>query len=183
MAYDTLESFSWGWAVDANTNILNLPELEIYYKKYDGGTFVDKKILVPLISDFILSDSVEKVIPSYNNSCMASLKNINKTMKEISGNDPYKENYVITKVLHSVIGLDSYLSNYYLADNTFTETFTIKLTQPDFSNIKGGKGLFGALCKYSKPLIVDSTYVKSFGYRVDPSSSQLLTQLKLKRKY
>jgi len=188
VAYDTLEFYKWSWIVDANTKILNLPELEVYYKKYDGGSFVDKKILVPLISDFFSPDSgitfyEEKAIPSYNNSCMASLKIINKTMMEISGNDPYKENYIITKVLHSVIGLDSYLSNYYFADKTYTETFTIKLTQPDFSNIEGGKGLFGALCKYSKPLIVDSVYVKSFGYRVASSSSQLLTQHKLKRKY
>ncbi len=173
--YQTKPYYSWNWvgATEESTTILSLPQLEVYYKKYDAGTLVDKKVLIPLVLYYII-DKDGNVIPvqvdlSFNRSCITSLEAVNKVMQDISGNDPYKENYIITKVVFSVISLDPVLTKYYSANNTYSESFTVKLRQTDFSNIEGGKGLFGIYYKFANPLVVDSFYVKSFGYRYAPS--------------
>jgi hypothetical protein len=99
---------------------------------------------------------------------VTKLEIVNKTMRDISGEDPQKENYIITKVVFSVISLDPELSKYYSAYETYSENFTIKLRQTDFSNIEGGKGIFGLYYKFSLPLVVDKRYIESFGYQYDP---------------
>lgn len=167
-------NYSWSWVGDTEdiTNILNLPQLEIYYKKYEGGTFIDKKIDVPLALYYTYTE-YGNLIPvnvklSFINSCLTTLETVNKTMQKISGDDPNKSDYIITKVLFNVIGLSPDLTKYYSAYNTYNEDFSIKLRQTDYSNIEGGKGIFGVIYNFSKLLKVDSLYVKSFGYRYDP---------------
>ena len=167
-------SYSWNWIGDNEdiTNVLCLPQLEIYYKKYEGGTYVDKKIDVPLVFYYIYDEN-RNLVPvnvefSFNNSCLTTLGTVNKTMQEISGDDPNKKNYIINKALFSVISLDPDLSRFYSAYNTYSEDFTIKLRQTDYSNIDGGKGIFGAYYKFSKSLVIDSLYIRSFGYQYDP---------------
>lgn len=168
--------YSWSWIGESSESapILNLPQLEVYYKHYEEGTYVDKEILVPLAFYFNVDQggglSPVNVTFSFRNSCVTTLETVNETMQDISGNDPYKENYVITKVLFSVISLDPELTKYYSASNTYSADFTIKLRQTDFSDIEEGKGIFGVYYTFSKPLTVDSLYVGSFGYRYDPSS-------------
>ena len=171
--FSAQQYYTWVWSFRNSmiTNVYNLPQLVIYYKKYESGTYIDKKILVPLAYNYdtknygIFSNGV---YPSYNFSCATTLKTMNKTMQDISGDDPYKNNYIITKVIFNIIGLESHLARYYFANNTFREGFSIKLRQTDVSNIEGGKGIFGAYCSYSKVFVVDSIYVKSFGYRYEP---------------
>ena len=120
--------------------------MEIYYKKYESGKYVDKEVLYPLAFYFIYGEN-NNLIPvnvgfSFNNYCTTTLETVNKTMQEISGDDPNKKNYIINKVVFSVIGLSPDLSRYYSAYNTYQEDFTIKLRQTDFSNIEGGKRYF-----------------------------------------
>jgi hypothetical protein len=67
------------------------------------------------------------------------------------------------------MSLDPELSKYYSANNIYSEDFTVKLRQTDFSNIEGGKGIFGVYYNFSRRLVVDSVYVQSFGYRYGPS--------------
>jgi len=172
--YITLPNYSWNWTGGAgdNSSILSLPQLEIYYKKYEAGSYVDKKILVPLALYFT-NDENGNVIPvnvelSFNNFCITTLETVNKTMQDISGDDPNKNDYIVTKVIFNVIGLDPDLSKFYSAYNTYNEDFSIKLRQTDYSNIEGGKGIFGVVYNFSKSLAVDSLYVKSFGYQYDP---------------
>jgi hypothetical protein len=174
MGYQTKPNYVWNWnsATDANTTILCLPQLEVYYKKYEDGTWVDKKILIPLVYYYTIGEdgglTPVSVEFSFNDYCATTLEAVNKTMQDISGNDPNKENYIITKVVFSVSSLDPILTKYYSANNTYPENFTVKLRQTDFSNIEGGKGVFGIYYKFSNPLVVDSFYVKSFGYRYAP---------------
>jgi hypothetical protein len=167
--YVTLSEYTWSWSI---SNILSFPEIEIYYKKYEGGIYVDKKMLVPLSFYPFTDDNGEILMPadlfSLNNLCYTTLKTINKTMHEISGNDPDKNNYIITKVLLNIIALDQDLSRYYSAYNVHAESFTIKLRPTDYSNIEGGEGVFGAYYKFVQPLAVDSLYVRSFGYQYEP---------------
>ena len=172
--YQTIPSYSWSWIGDTQggTVILNQPQLEIYYKKYEGGTFVDKKILVPLVY-YYTKDKYGNLIPvnvnlSFEDYCMTTFETINKMMQEISGDDPNKRNYIINKVLFSVVSFDPDLSKFYSAYNTYSENFTVKLRQTDYSNIDGGKGIFGAYYIFSQPLVIDGLYINSFDYQYDP---------------
>ena len=169
--YPIVPEYAWSFSDDKgrNNNILSYPQLEIYYEKYEGGTYIEKKTLVPLSyypyigeSRMLFSSGVELSVYNY---CYSSVESINKTMQEISGDDPNKKNYKITKVLFNVFSLDADLSRYYSAYNTYIESFTIKLRQTDYSNIEGGKGIFGAVYKFSLPLSIDRIYIQSFGYQ------------------
>lgn len=172
--YNERPYYIWGFSgnIEDITNILSLPQLEIYYQKYESGTYIDKKILVPLASGFILDEN-NNFIPvgvelSFNKYCVTTPETVNKTMQEISGDDPHKKNYIINKVLFSVICLGPDLSRFYSAYHTYAADFTIKLRQTDFTNIEGGKGIFGVNYKFSRALTIDSSYIKSFGYQYDP---------------
>ena len=169
--YNIVSKYVWSFSNNkvVINNILNFPQLEIYYEKYEGGKYIEKETLVPLSyypyvneNRMLFSPGVEL---SYNNYCYTGAENVNRIMQEISGEDLNKSNYKITKVLFNVTSLDADLSRYYSAYNTYIESFTIKLRQTDYSNIEGGKGIFGVVYKFSRPLSVDSLYIQSFGYR------------------
>jgi hypothetical protein len=173
-SYSTRPSYDWSWEGTApgGTSIMSLPRLEVYYKHYEQGASVTKKALVPL-AFYFASDGNGNLLPvnvdlSFRTSCITLLETVNKAMQDISGDDPNKENYAITNVVFSVMCLDPALSRYYSAYNTYSTDFTVKLRQTDFSNIVGGKGIFGACYKFAKPLTVDSLYIRSFGYRYQP---------------
>ncbi|MGA9292626.1 MAG: DUF4249 family protein [Ignavibacteriaceae bacterium] len=172
--YQEKPSYSWTWTDGSGdiTNILSLPQLEIDYKIDEGSSYVDKKILVPLALYYTF-DANGNLIPhnvelSFDNNCLTTLKTINETMQNISGNDPDKKDYIISKVLFNVIGLDQDLSKFYSAYNTYSEDFSIKLRQTDYTNVEGGKGIFGVYYKFSIPLTVDDFYIRSFGYQYKP---------------
>ena len=169
-------SYSWDWRINTRAiiSVLNLPELEIHYKKNEAGNFVDKKILVPL-ADYYTQNEDGSIQPvnieqlSYTTTCSITPEVVDNTMQKISGDDPNKKDYLINKIIFRVIGLDTDLAKYYFTYNTFGEGFTIKLRQTDYSNIEGGKGIFGVYYNFSKSLTIDSSYVTSFGYQYDPS--------------
>jgi hypothetical protein len=172
--YQIKDSYSWSWigGTQSGADILNQPQLEIYYKKYEGGKLVDKMMLIPLVY-YYTADEYGNSIPvnvkfSFVDNCMTNLETINKTMQEISGDDPNKGNYIINKVLFSVVSFDPDLTKFYSAYSTYTENFTVKLRQTDYTNIDGGKGIFGAYYKFSQPLVVDGSYIQSYGYQYDP---------------
>jgi hypothetical protein len=166
--------YTWKWngSTLESTTILDLPQLEVYYKQYEQGTYIDKKVLIPLAFYFTVDKygnlSPVEVELSFRTYCVTTRETVDKIMQNISGDDPNKENYIITKIVFSVIGLDPELSKYYSTYATYSENFTIKLRQTDFSNIDGGKGIFGVSYKFSKSLVVDSNYIESFGYVYDP---------------
>ena len=174
---DNENRYYYGWTWRSNSGlaikVLNLPELEICYKKYEAGNFVDKTILVPLANYYVQNkdESFQPVnIDQLSNiiSCSITSETVDSTMRKISGDDPDKKNYIINKISFRVIGLDPELEKYYFAYKTYEEGFSIKLRQTDYSNINGGKGIFGAYYKFTKSLIIDSSYVTSFGYQYDP---------------
>jgi hypothetical protein len=153
-------------------DIVNLPRIEVYYEKNEGGTFVVKKIIIPLGSFTIRGYSDTPVFtssePSSNYKANEYYDIINAKMKEISGNDPNKRNYIIKKAKFSVLAVDPQLSKYYTQSSTYSQSFSVKLFPPDYSNIQGGKGIFGMYYNFSKSANIDSLYVYSFGYQYKP---------------
>lgn len=62
------------------------------------------------------------------------------------------KNLIITKAVFILTQVESNLYNYYNIVNGFQDEFSIRTDQPDFSNIKGGLGVFGAMA-------IDSTSI------------------------
>ena len=175
--YVKFPGYTWPFKIDKKeiSDVLSFPRFEIDYKKYEGGTYVDKKTFVPLsyyyhtdINSFLLSTNLNF---SFNNfTAYTSLEIINKTMQEISGSDPNKKNYIITRVFFTVTSMDPELTRYYYAYEVYSNSYTVKLRPTDYSNIQGGKGIFGIYYKYTRYFFVDQDYINSFGYRYDPFS-------------
>ncbi|MGB8317285.1 MAG: hypothetical protein WCE54_04120, partial [Ignavibacteriaceae bacterium] len=105
----------------------------------------------------------------FYNSAYTSLETVNTSMREISGSDPNKNNYIITKVFFTVNSMDPELSKYYSAYETYLNSFTVKVRPTDYSNIQGGKGIFGIYYINTSSFTVERAYINSFGYQFDPS--------------
>jgi hypothetical protein len=173
--YVTVPGYPWVFKRNNKeiNDMLSFPRFEIDYEKYEGGTYVNKKKFVPLSyyrymdnNGFILSPDLDF---SFNYVAYTSLKTVNKTMQEISGSDPFKKNYIITRAFLSITSMDPELTRYYYAHQVFSNSFTIKLRPTEYSNIQGGKGIFGIYYIYTYSLDVDKDYIDSFGYQYDPS--------------
>jgi hypothetical protein len=85
-------------------------------------------------------------------------------MKEISGDDPNKDHYIILTAIIDLLVFDRNLSGYYSSVASISDEFSIRLDEIDFSNIDGGFGVFGSYYKQSFVLFFDKLYVESFGY-------------------
>jgi hypothetical protein len=169
--YVQMPIYDWSWSYDNKRiiNILSYPRLEIYYKKNEDGKLIDKKTIIP-VSYYSYTDENGFLIPvdmnfSFGNRCYTTLNNIDRVMQEISGDDHDKSNYIISKVIFRVTGMDKDMSKYYSAYEIFSESFTVKLRPTDYSNIEGGKGIFGVYFSFTQQLFVDKSYIESFGYR------------------
>ena len=175
--YVKVPFYSWLFRINNRkiNNILSFPRIEIDYEKYEGGMYVHKKTLVPLTYHSFTDNNLVALSTDLNfsfyNSAYTSLETVNTTMREISGSDPNKNNYIITKVFFIVNSMDPELSKYYSAYETYLNSFTVKLRPTDYSNIEGGKGIFGIYYINTSSFIVDKAYINSFGYQFDPSRS------------
>ncbi|MGA7162092.1 MAG: DUF4249 family protein [Bacteroidota bacterium] len=173
--YIKFPPYSWLFTRDKEviTDMLSFPQLEIDYEEYEGGTYVGKKTLVPLAYGTYTNIDSTWLSPdlnfSFDYTASTSLETVDKMMQEISGSDPYKNNYIITKFVFTITGMDPELTRYYSAYEVWLNSFTVKLRPTDYSNIEGGKGIFGVYYKYSVSLVVDKDYINSFGYQYDPS--------------
>lgn len=173
--YVKFPAYVWSFGRDNKwvTDVLSSPHCEIDYERNEGGTYVNKKTIVPLTYGFLTDNIGITLSPdlnlSFNYIASTSLEAVDRTMQEISGSDPYKNNYIITRVVFTISSLDPELTRYYSAYEVYLNSPTVKLRPTDYSNIEGGKGIFGIYYKNSISLVVDKDYISSFGYRYDPS--------------
>ncbi len=174
--YVKFPGYTWPFIIDNKkiNDILSFPRFEIDYEKYEGGTYVNKKTLVPLsyapptdVNGVILSPDLDFSFNYY--TAYTSLEAVNRTMQEISGSDPFKNNYIITRAFFTITSMDPELTRYYFAYKVYENSFTVKLRPTDYSNIQGGKGIFGIYYIYTNSFVVDKAYINSFGYQYDPS--------------
>ncbi len=86
-------------------------------------------------------------------------------MEEISENDPQKENYRIKGVLFRLLMMNSNLAAYYSTQKTFFDEFSVRVSQPDFSNVTNGLGIVGAYSVSKLRVKINPDYVSSFGYK------------------
>jgi hypothetical protein len=85
-------------------------------------------------------------------------------LREISKDDPQKKNYKIEKALFRLLVLDKNLAAYYSMQKTFLDEFSVRVNQPDFTNIEGGLGVFGIYAIKKSEIQIDASYINKFGY-------------------
>lgn len=140
------------------------PEFVIFYS-YEKDNIVEnlqKKIPLYYLSNNM---AVYPRIETSADSCAFEMEVINRTMTEISKNDLQKNNYRIDKAVFRLLVMDAGLATYYSAQKTFLDEFSMRVNQPEASNIKGGLGVFGCYSVRQANIELTADYVASFGYQ------------------
>jgi hypothetical protein len=148
------------WSKNNNINWFLL-RLQIRYKT-DGVNSPVESALVP-----ILYNGDKPVYPFATKNAGISFRwsAFDRTMRELSNGHPDKSNIVVYGVLVELLVLDENLSKYYSNLNGYMDDFTIRVDQNDFSNIKGGLGIFGSYIKQSGGIHINRDYIQSMGYK------------------
>lgn len=161
-------NFTWGeWTLTPNSKgVYYAPELVILYTQNKDGQKIKKQKKVPSF----YANTANGLLPIYpqiqagTKSESFEMDAIKKAMAEISEGDPNKSNYKIDGVIFRLLLMDAGLASYYSLQKTFLDEFSVRVNQPDITNIKGGLGVFG---NYTiKQINVDITreFISSFGY-------------------
>ncbi len=161
--------FTWNHLLEINVGdgtFYYAPELVIFYSKIINGAAVEMQKKVPM---YYSNDQLPLYPPVQANIGSVMFENdaIDKAMAEISQGDANKQNYVIEKAAFRLFILDKNLAVYYAAQKTFLDEFSIRFSQPDFTNINGGLGIFGTYNVKQIDLTIRDSYAWSFGYRTN----------------
>ena len=157
-------SFSWQY-LGSPIEYYVAPELVIFYSKNVSGTDVEMQKKVPL---YYLNNQSPLYPPiGPDPGSIAFMMNVvDKAMEEISKGDPNKQNYTMEYAVFRLFILDKNLTTYYSANQTFLDEFSVRVSQPDYTNINGGLGIFGTYAVQQITLSISYSYATSFGYRV-----------------
>jgi hypothetical protein len=137
--------------------------IRYYYNKSDSTILLKKQIPFDYVSD---GDSLKPVYanPSLKSSYSISMETLDRAMEDISGDDPEKGDYFIVRIELEVMIYNKELSTYYSSVSNFSSDFTILVNQPDYTNIEGGFGVFGAYGISKFKINLTDDYIESFGY-------------------
>ena len=102
--------------------------------------------------------------PSYAKSLTVKMNAFDKALAEISEGDPDKENYIILGFILEILIYDRNLTSYYAAKTELSEGFAVTVNETDFTNIEGGKGIFGSFIKQNFSIKFTHDYIRNFGY-------------------
>ncbi|MFH1197516.1 MAG: DUF4249 family protein [bacterium] len=145
-------------------DILFDPRINIIYYKKEAGEFVQHIKQVPLGFQSIDGTEVEYYSsPTFQHSVEFNISVFDKAMKEISGDDPDKENYYISNTFIQLYTYDKNLSSYFITSN-YLDPYSIRLDEIDGSNVDGGYGIFGSFLYQEYEMSITASYIRSFGY-------------------
>lgn len=146
-------------------NIFYHPRLYIryYYKKSNNAGLLKKEIPFEYVNEGGKQIPVYAK-PSLKNNYSISMENVSKAMEDISEGNPEKGDYFIVRIDLEVMTYDEKLSAYFSSTSSFLSDFTILVNQPDYGNIEGGYGIFGAYGVSKLKIDVSEDYINSFGY-------------------
>lgn len=168
------KSCEFYWAFFSNKNSENKyyyrPVIEINYSKIENGVAVRKKYKVP---DRIYNYAGGQNMPGYpeiskQKYVIYPITFIIEAFAKISDGDPNKNNYIIHNLALSINIMDKNAASYYEANKSFKDDFSVRLDQIDFSNISGGRGLFGLYATRKRYIPIISGFIEPFGYKLQP---------------
>lgn len=157
---DETDYFSFVWNGPISSRWY-LPKFTFYYVK-DGIRYHKD---VPSDYKFENGNWIA-VYPEITNNNIIRFKNsaLDSALSKISQGDPDKSSYKIFGGILTLLVFDENISNYYSSTNGFLDDFTIQIDEADYTNIKGGFGVFGTFKKQVTGAIFKEEYIKSFGY-------------------
>jgi hypothetical protein len=162
-------NFNWGelGLIYRTKGVYYAPELAILYTHEKGGV---KRSYQKKVAMYYIPGSPDKqpVYPQIQTNILSAgfeMDAINRAMEEISAGDQNKKNYKIEKAYFRLLAMDAGLATFYSAQKIYLDEFSVRLNQPEISNITGGLGVFGTYTIKNIELEVQPAYIESFGYR------------------
>lgn len=142
------------------------PELALIYTVTKNGvaTKMQKKIPMIYLNTSQGDQPLYPPIKSNFNDVFFAQDAIDMAFDEISEGDPNKSDYKIEKAVFRLLVIDRNLAAYYSSQQTYLDEFSVRVNQPDFSNINGGRGVFGTYMIKTIDVPVRAEYARSFGY-------------------
>lgn len=166
---DDAYKYSWDYlaVTKGSENVYYAPDLLIYYYVNNNGQKIKYTKRVPTFYASTLNDKpMYPEIQKNINYVTYDTTAIRRSLLEISMNDPQKSNYIIEKAVFRIMLLDNSLAAYYSAQKTFLDEFSVRVNQPDFTNVTGGVGVFGVYTVKTQDLYFYDDYIKSLGYSI-----------------
>ncbi|HPN38864.1 MAG TPA: DUF4249 family protein [Melioribacteraceae bacterium] len=162
----SLITFNW---VPADKNLFIVPKLTfVYYKKINGVFTIQDELEVP-ITYYEKNTVFTPIYPLPQKQTAISYEKAALTRKiaSISKGEPNSNDFAIGVFAKFSLQIyDKNLSSYFSSTNQQVGGYQVSLEQSEFSNIKGGFGLFGSYVTQVKKLILDEDYLKQFGYSI-----------------
>ncbi len=159
----TTFSLNMSW-IESDGNNLFLPRLKILYKKRNETPSVLHSLEIPVTYN-ITGNSKTPVYPGISQgSIIEYQKNmIDDYMLKVSEGDD-KINYQFYDLEFDVLIFDQFLAGYISTTNGFLDNLSIRLDEPNYTNINGGLGIFGAYIYNNITVYLTSDYLTSLGY-------------------
>ncbi len=149
-------TIDWGYA----DGCLFFPKLVIPYRRKDTGyTVYYKEVPCTYINRNGHSEPVYPS-PTSGNSISYDFSAVDSAMAQVSHVENF--DYYTGNIIFQMIEMDRALSNYYESIHGSTDSYSISLDQPVYSNISGGLGIFGSKRTISKWWNLDQTYIVRF---------------------
>lgn len=150
------ETYYYRWKIYGNNeNYIFGPSFYIIY--YITGN--EEKILYKKVAG-----KYDREIDTYG----VSLEFIGKSMEDISKGINNIESINVIGAGFEVKVYDNALGIYANSVQTFEDEFSIRISEPDISNIEGGLGIFGTYFSNFFNIDITSDYIESFGYNKAP---------------
>ncbi len=144
------------------TGVLYSPKIVItYYKK---GSTEALEYPVPLYYSNL--DGVSTPIypkQTKENSITLDMSTISRALNDLP-NGESKSDFSIAEMNVHMIVYDENLSTYYSSIQLGADAFTVRLDLPDYSNVKGGFGVFGSYIRTNFQIKFTYDYLHSLGY-------------------
>lgn len=144
------------------------PELAIVYSKFENGNWnrYYKKVPIRYTENSPDKPPIYPEISVGKSSVSFDTLAFGIALREIEKDVNKRKNYKIEKALFRLLILDKNLAAYYSLQKTFLDEFSVRVNQPDFTNINGGLGIFGIYSIKQTDISIEANYISKFGYNL-----------------
>ena len=132
--------------------------VENYYEKLVPQAIVDGEPVYPTAS---IGDNITYLMAGMDYAMSSLVEGITDT-----------SSITVRDLKFKILFPNASLWTYYSAAKTFSDSYTVHLTEPEYTNISGGSGVFGAFDIAIHNMSFSIGYIKSFGYSIPENYKQ-----------
>lgn len=159
------------WNLDANQSKMYYPKFVINYQKRVNGVLQPTEYQKEIPSNYVFDG--KNWNPYYwglmrHNDISFDFDAVDSALVSICPDFGQRINYKITSATIKLMVIDEYIASYYSTNNGYMDDVTIRVDEPDYSNVSGAHGIFGCLITYNTTVYVEREYVNQLGFYVDP---------------